>query len=50
MFNVLIDKKPFFDQPVKKTTRRVWKTCLNVKKRLLYNRNCIRLFVLSKLL
>ena len=25
-FNALIDDKPFFDQPVKKKTRSVWKT------------------------
>ena len=29
----LIDNKPFFDQPVKKT-RRIWKTNRNVKKRM----------------
>ena len=26
-FHVLIDKKPLFDQPVKKQTRSKWKTC-----------------------
>ena len=31
-FNVLIDNKPFFDQPVKKQTRSVSKTYRNVKK------------------
>ena len=31
-FNALIDNKSFFDQPVKKQTRSVWKTYWNVKK------------------
>ena len=28
-FNALIDNKLFFDQPVKKQTRRIWETCQN---------------------
>ena len=31
-FNVLIDNKPFFDQPIKKSMRSTWKNCRNVKK------------------
>ena len=48
-FIALIDNKPFFDQPVKKT-RRVWKTYRNIKKLWLYNRKFIRLFISLKLL
>ena len=47
-FNGFIDKKIFFDQPVKK--RSMWKTCRNVKKQWSYNRKLIRLFVSSELL
>ena len=32
-FNALVDNKPFFDQPIKKQIRSIWKTCRNVKKR-----------------
>ena len=43
-FNALIDNKPFFDQPVKKTkTRSIWKTYQNVKKQSSYNRKFIRI-------
>ena len=31
-FNILIDNKPFFNQPVKKKTNNVWKTSWKVKK------------------
>ena len=31
-FNLLINNKPFFDQPVKKKTRSIRKTCQNVMK------------------
>ena len=48
-FNVLIYNKQFFDQPVKKK-RSVWKTFLNVKKWIVYNRKLIRLFLASKIL
>ena len=34
----------------KKHTKRLWKTCWNVKKQCLYNRKLIRLFVSSKIL
>ena len=48
-FNTLINDKPFFDQNVEKKAGRVWKTCWNIKKRWLYNRKFIRLFVPSKI-
>ena len=48
-FNTLINDTPFFDQNVEKKARRVWKTCWNIKKRWLYNRKLIRLFVPSKI-
>ena len=35
-FNVLIDNRPFFDHPLKKQTRIVWKTYWDVKKWRLY--------------
>ena len=44
-FNALIYNKPFSDQPIKKEPRRVWKTCRNVKKWLIYNRKFIWLFL-----
>ena len=31
-FNALIDNKLFFDQPVKKNNKSIWKTCQFVKK------------------
>ena len=49
-FNVLIDNKPFFDQPMKKQKKNLWNTCWNVKKQWLYSGELIDLFVPSKLL
>ena len=48
-FNLLIDNKSFFDQPVKQT-RSLWKSRRNVKKQWLYNGKLIRLFVTSNIL
>ena len=39
-FNALIVNRPFCDQPVKNKQER-WKTCQNVEKRWLYNRNLL---------
>ena len=43
-FNALMNDKPFFDQPVK-NKQETWKTYSNAKKRWLYNRKLVRLFV-----
>ena len=49
-FNVLIENTLFFDEPVKKETRSIWKAYWNVKKWWLYNRIFIRLSVSLKIL
>ena len=40
-FNSLFKNKSFFDQPVKKQTRSVWKTRWNIKKWWLYKGNLL---------